>query len=228
MLGLIRRNMNATTMSTEFTAALFDEIIEEMLRDDWGKVDAVDAVELAEIVQAVNLARHHDGRPLLALPLPVQQQVNDCAKLAVHKGQGRHRPRDSYLKTVLKQALVAHAQDRQRKLHAEGIKNSKAKELAAEEAARDCLGMNLAANTSPTTFGAVPVQIPDSTFSFGVATSNYNTANQYMYVNGDTIASSPKSSGETDYTISYILNITNITPGGTYTMNQAIVATSTF
>ena len=93
MLGLIRRNMNATTMSTEFTAALFDEIIEEMLRDDWGKVDALDAVELAEIVQAVNLARHHDGRPLLALPLPVQPQVNDCAKRAVHKGQGRHRPR---------------------------------------------------------------------------------------------------------------------------------------
>jgi len=89
-------------------------------------------------------------------------------------------------------------------------------------------GMNLAANTSPTTFGAAPVQVPDSTFSFGTANSNYNTANQYMYVNGDTLASSTKSSGQTDYTISYILNITNVTPGGTYTMNQAIVATSTF
>jgi len=89
-------------------------------------------------------------------------------------------------------------------------------------------GINLVANTSPTTFGAAPVQVPGSTYSFGVAATGYNTSNSYKYANGDTIASSPSSSGETDYTISYLFNVTNITPGGTYTMNHILVATSTY
>jgi len=49
-----------------------------------------------------------------------------------------------------------------------------------------------------------------------------------MYQKGDTIARATKSSGETDFTISYIFNTTNVTPGGTYTVNQVLVATSTF
>jgi len=89
-------------------------------------------------------------------------------------------------------------------------------------------GMNLAANTSPATFGATPVQIPDSTFSFGAATSNYSQPNFYTYNKGDIIASSSKSSGETDYTISYIFNISNTTQSGQYTFHQDLVATATF
>lgn len=89
-------------------------------------------------------------------------------------------------------------------------------------------GMNLVANTSPTTFGANPVQIPSSTFSFGAAASGYNTANLFKYVKGDTVATSNKSSGETDYTASYIYNISNVTPSGQYTFNQILVATSTY
>jgi hypothetical protein len=49
-----------------------------------------------------------------------------------------------------------------------------------------------------------------------------------MYRDGDAIAFSPKSSGDTRYTISYIFNISNVTPAGTYTMAQSLVATSTF
>ncbi|HVC36320.1 MAG TPA: hypothetical protein VNE40_02640 [Candidatus Dormibacteraeota bacterium] len=87
-------------------------------------------------------------------------------------------------------------------------------------------GMNLVANTSPTTFGANPSQSPDSSFGFGVAASGYNTANLFKYVKGDVIASSAKSSGETDYTISYIYNVSSLTPGGTYTFNDVLVATA--
>jgi hypothetical protein len=89
-------------------------------------------------------------------------------------------------------------------------------------------GINLVANTSPATFGAVPAQIPSGTYSFGAAATGYNTTNLYKYVNGDVIAQSAKSSGETDYTISYILNISATTPSGNYTMNHVMVATGTY
>ncbi|HET7827666.1 MAG TPA: hypothetical protein VFK97_02255 [Candidatus Saccharimonadales bacterium] len=95
-------------------------------------------------------------------------------------------------------------------------------------------GINLVANNScpqsgmPGSLGASPIQVPDSTFSFGFAATNYNTACSFTYNNGDTIAQSNSSSGETDYTISYLFNISSVTPGGSYTMSQNLVATSTF
>ncbi|MFA5003721.1 MAG: hypothetical protein WC498_00365 [Candidatus Saccharimonadales bacterium] len=98
----------------------------------------------------------------------------------------------------------------------------------ASNPAAEQFGLNLVANTSPVAFGTNPVQIPDSTFSFGLAATGYNTANFYRYNNGDTIAQSNSSSGETDYTMSYIFNTTALTPGGTYTMSQGLVATATF
>ena len=88
-------------------------------------------------------------------------------------------------------------------------------------------GINLVHNTSPSV-GANPVQVPSSSFSFGKAAGGYDTPNEYKYVPGDTIAYSNSSSGETDYTISYIYNISNITPGGTYDFNDVLVATATF
>lgn len=110
----------------------------------------------------------------------------------------------------------------------------------ASNASTEQFGINLVAN--PNTNGTCnsinpshnvagsldPVQVPSSTFSFGAAATGYDTACLFKYVNGDTIASSSKSSGETDYTISYIFNITASTPGGTYTMDHVLVATSTY
>ncbi len=106
----------------------------------------------------------------------------------------------------------------------------------ASSAGSEQFGMNLVANSCPTpsitctggTFGANPNQVPSSVFSFGQAASGYNTANLYKYVPGDTIADSNSSSGETDYTISYIYNISVLTPGGTYKFNDVLVATATF
>ena len=89
-------------------------------------------------------------------------------------------------------------------------------------------GINLVANTSPTTFGAVPVQIPDASYSYGQVATGYQTANQFKYVKGDAVAYSTKTSGETDFTVSYLYNISNATPAGTYTFNHVLVATATF
>lgn len=91
-------------------------------------------------------------------------------------------------------------------------------------------GINLVANTSPATMGAVPAQVPSTTFANGVAATGYNTANTYKYNTGDTIASSSSARawGQTNYTISYIANISNITPGGQYTVDHDIVVVPTF
>ncbi len=88
-------------------------------------------------------------------------------------------------------------------------------------------GINLVANTSPGV-GSNPSQLPDSTFGFGQAATGYNTANTFKYNNGDTIAKSLKSSGTTCYVMSYLFNISGVTPDGVYTFNQSVVATSTF
>lgn len=102
----------------------------------------------------------------------------------------------------------------------------------ASNSSQEQFGINVVANTlgcgAPANFGANPVQVPDSTFSFGAAASGYNTCGLFKYHKGDIIAQSSKSSGETDYTISYIFNVTSVTPGGTYTFRHILVATSTF
>lgn len=89
-------------------------------------------------------------------------------------------------------------------------------------------GMNLVANTSPTTFGADPQQLPSPTFSFGAPAAGYGTANSYKYNDGDVIANSNSSSGTTCYAASYIFNISGVTPAGEYHFVQSIVATATF
>lgn len=99
---------------------------------------------------------------------------------------------------------------------------------SASVAGTEQFGINLRHNTSPISFGTDPVQVPGSAFSFGAAAPGYNTPNQYKYVPGDSIAFSNTSSGETDYTISYIYNISSVTPGGIYSFNDVLVATATF
>jgi hypothetical protein len=106
-------------------------------------------------------------------------------------------------------------------------------------------GINLVSNSSPVSFGANPLYVPDnvtypsaSSFSYGVAgdgsTGTYGTnrpytvGGKYRYNSGETIASSPKSSGDTRFTMSFLANISSQTPGGQYTGNISLVATGTF
>lgn len=80
-------------------------------------------------------------------------------------------------------------------------------------------------------FGTAPTQYPNyvpDPFGFGQVDSDYTTANSFKYINGDTIAYSIRSSSDTTYTISYLFNISPVTPAGTYTMQHSIVATATY
>lgn len=88
-------------------------------------------------------------------------------------------------------------------------------------------GINLVANTSPVSVGANPDNGTPS-FGFGAAASGYNTPNSYQYVNGAIIASAPKSSGQTIYTISYLANVTTVTPGGVYQAGHTLICTGTY
>ena len=76
-------------------------------------------------------------------------------------------------------------------------------------------GINAVANTTPNV-GADPLQVPSGSFSFGQAATGYDTANKFQYKSGDTVAQSAKASGETDFTITMLVNVSNTTPAGQY------------
>lgn len=86
-------------------------------------------------------------------------------------------------------------------------------------------GINLVANTVPSNFGANP---DNGQFGFGQVNSSYSTPNKFLYIDGATIANAPKSSGKTIYTISYIVNVEGLTPGGQYSTGQTIIITGTY
>lgn len=96
---------------------------------------------------------------------------------------------------------------------------------STSQAGIEQFGINLVANTSPVSVGANP---NNGQFGFGTAAPNYGTSNKYRYVSGETIASAPKSSGETIYTLSYLINVGSLTPGGKYTSSQTLVVTGTY
>jgi hypothetical protein len=100
--------------------------------------------------------------------------------------------------------------------------------LANEESSQvgtEQFGMNLVANTSPQSIGSNPDQ---GQFGFGEAHTDYATPNKFRYRNGDVIASAPKSSGETNFTISYLVNVAPLTEGGSYRTNQTIIVIGTY
>lgn len=93
-------------------------------------------------------------------------------------------------------------------------------------------GINLVANTTacgaPANFGSNPIQVPSAAYSYGSAAPGYNTCGKFQYIPNSVIANSSQSSGETDFTISYIANISKVTPAGYYKMDQTLVATGTY
>lgn len=100
---------------------------------------------------------------------------------------------------------------------------------AASQPGTEQFGINLVANTTPSSFGANPNNgTAPNNFGFGQAATNYDTSNQFRYVSGETIALAPKSSGRTDYTLSYLVNVTALTPGGKYSADQTLVVTGTY
>lgn len=96
---------------------------------------------------------------------------------------------------------------------------------SASQAGTEQFGINLVANTSPVSVGANP---DHGQFGFGSASANYGVTNNYRYASGETIATGPKTSGVTVYTISYIINVSSLTPGGLYTGGQTIICTGMY
>jgi hypothetical protein len=86
-------------------------------------------------------------------------------------------------------------------------------------------GINLVANTSPVSVGTNP---DNGQFGFGTVAGNYGTPNEYRYVSGETIAQATRNSGVTTYTITYLVNVPALTPGGIYTSNQTLIVTGTY
>jgi hypothetical protein len=86
-------------------------------------------------------------------------------------------------------------------------------------------GINLVANTLPVAVGDDPIH---GLFAVGSAAPNYATANNFRFVSGETIVTAPKSSGVTTYTISYIVNVSSLTPGGQYDTNHVLICTGTY
>ena len=91
--------------------------------------------------------------------------------------------------------------------------------------ASESFGINLVANTSPMSIGANPDQ---GQFGQGVAHPDYATPNKYHYNSGDIIASAPKSSGLTKFTVSYRVNVAPLTKGGAYQTHQTIIVIGTY
>ncbi|HSX06536.1 MAG TPA: hypothetical protein VLG92_02355 [Candidatus Saccharimonadia bacterium] len=88
-------------------------------------------------------------------------------------------------------------------------------------------GINLVANTAPS-LGADPVDQPAGTTDTAVVKSNYATNNEFAYTNGDIVAQSTVGNGEIDYTLSMIINVSKVTPGGQYSGSYSVVVVPTF
>lgn len=83
-------------------------------------------------------------------------------------------------------------------------------------------GINLRANTTPSV-GSNPSGV-------GVAapTSAYNTPNQFKFVNGDVVASTPDVTDYVKLTVSYIVNIPQGQPPGYYATTLTYICAATF
>lgn len=87
--------------------------------------------------------------------------------------------------------------------------------------------INAAANTTPQV-GTGVVQFPDSLTSFGVVDDNYKTPNLFKYTSGDIVAHSATESGQSTYTISMIVNVSNQTPAGHFSGDFSAVVIPVF
>lgn len=83
-------------------------------------------------------------------------------------------------------------------------------------------GINLVANTTPSVGTAV------TGTGTATAAANYNTADSFRYVSGDTIASVGGATNANKFAVSYIANIDGLTPSGIYQTTLTYVATPNF
>lgn len=104
--------------------------------------------------------------------------------------------------------------------------------LAAPILGTEEFGMNLVLNSNfcgaGCDLGANPSPVPNSTFANGAAAAGYSTSGQFKYVQGDTIASATSGNGQTNFTASFIADITRVTAAGEYSMAADFVAVASY
>jgi len=83
-------------------------------------------------------------------------------------------------------------------------------------------GINVVANTTPSV-GKNPVLQPGEGDGVDLITADYKVPNLFKYINGDTVALSQQNTGGADFTVTMIVNISNVTPAGHYTGDFAAV-----
>jgi len=89
-------------------------------------------------------------------------------------------------------------------------------------------GINLVANTAPA-IGSNAVNEPSGgALSAGIVQPGYDTQNEFKYIDGDVIVNNPNGSGEALYTLSMIINVSSVTPGGHYSGGYSAVVIPTF
>lgn len=93
---------------------------------------------------------------------------------------------------------------------------------AASSAGTSQFGINLVSNTTPSV-GAAATGTGTAT-----AAANYNTANSFRFVSGETVASVGAPTNGNTFTVSYIANISGLTQPGSYTTNLFYNATANF
>jgi hypothetical protein len=93
---------------------------------------------------------------------------------------------------------------------------------APSQAGTAQFGINLRANTAPAV-GANP-----NGSGIAAPTSAYNTPNQFKFVGGDVVASSPDVTDYVKLTVSYIVNIPSGQPPGFYSTTITYVCAATF
>ena len=102
----------------------------------------------------------------------------------------------------------------------EALENPEMSQVGTEQ-----FGINLVANTQPVSVGSNP---DNGLFGFGSIADDYKVPNYYKYKDGDIIAMAGKSSGITNYTITYLVNVAGLTPGGEYSSDQTLVVLGTY
>jgi len=92
---------------------------------------------------------------------------------------------------------------------------------AASNAGTSQFGINLRANSSPAV-GADPAG------GSGTLVSGYDTPNQFKFGNGNLVASSSGTTEERKFTVSYLVNVSNLQPIGVYNTTLTYICTATF
>lgn len=93
----------------------------------------------------------------------------------------------------------------------------------ASSSGSEQFGINLVDNATPNV-GADA----SGTSPIASASAPYDTADEFAYVSGDTIASSSGAINETTFTVSYLANISASTESGTYSTTLTYAATANF